>query len=112
MEELELRAIKEEIQAMLEVYVRGVRQYNPYSLSSLIIEKKWNGGRGSLALFRFYPDKKTILVNKELYNRFDEKHLREIIKILMADEWKIVYVYYGYPDYYNKSFNLNLKAVG
>lgn len=99
-------AVNQTIREKLEAYVAKVRQYKPYSLHSLIIEKTWNHGQGSLALFRFYPDKKEILMNKEVSNIYDERHLNKIIDLIGADDWRLRKAHYGYPDYYNKSFDV------
>lgn len=87
---------------------KGCRQYCITSWSSLVVEKVWNRGQGLLALFRFYPDKKIVLINSCLFNKSDSKHLLRIKKAIGADDWKELQAEYGYPDYYFKNFNLNL----
>lgn len=88
--------------------IGNYKQYRMDGWKSLIVSKVWNRGQGLLPLFRFYQDKKIILINSRLFNRFDEKHLSKIKKAIGAESWKEVNVEYGYPDYYFKSFNLNL----
>lgn len=84
------------------------RQYNSYSFNNNIVEKTFNNGNGSLSLFRFYENEKIILVNECLFNKSDERHLNEFVKINNMSDWTIKKVSYGYPDYYKNSFSLKL----
>lgn len=84
------------------------RQYNGYSFNNNIVEKTFNNGNGSLSLFRFYENEKTILINECLFNKSDERHLNEFLKIHNMSDWTIKKVSYGYPEYYTKSFSLKL----
>ena len=90
----------------LRKYVAKVNQYNPYSLSQLIIEKTFNEGMGSLALFRFYPDQKKVAINHALYNKYDAKHLDKILSVLGYQDFERVMCEYGYPEWYNHNFGL------
>lgn len=91
----------------LQMAVKGYRQYRIESRNGLIVSKVWNKGQGLLALFRFYPDKKIILINNRLFNKNDSKNLEKIKKAIGACDWMEQRAEYGYPDYYFKSFGLN-----
>lgn len=91
----------------LQMAVKGYRQYRIESRNGLIVSKVWNKGQGLLALFRFYPDKKIILINNRLFNKNDSKNLEKIKKAIEASDWMEQRAEYGYPDYYFKSFGLN-----
>ena len=91
----------------LQMAVKGYRQYRIESRNGLIVSKVWNKGQGLLALFRFYPDKKIILINNRLFNKNDSKNLEKIKKAIGAGDWMEQRAEYGYPDYYFKSFGLN-----
>ena len=91
----------------LQMAVKGYRQYRIESRNGLIVSKVWNKGQGLLALFRFYPDKKIILINNRLFNKSDSKNLEKIKKAIGAGDWMKQRAEYGYPDYYFKSFGLN-----
>lgn len=80
--------------------------YNPYSISWGIVEKTWNSGRGSLALFRFYEDKKIVLLNSCLANKADRRKLNNFLAENDMKDWKIVEKDYGYPSYYFSTFGL------
>lgn len=84
------------------------KQYNRYSQRYNIVEKTFNRGMGSLKLFRFYLDKKIVLINKCLFNKSDEKKLDEFLRLNNMSDWNKKFVSYGYPDYYTKSFGLSL----
>lgn len=87
-------------------YFFKFRQYNPYSASQGIVEKVWNNGNGSLALFRFYENEKIILVNECLCNKADKKHLNEFMEQNDMQAWNVVYKSYGYPEYYRHTFHM------
>ena len=91
----------------LQMAVKGYRQYRIESRNGLIVSKVWNKGQGLLALFRFYPDKKIILINNRLFNKNDSKNLQKIKKPIEAGDRMEQRAEYGYPDYYFKSFGLN-----
>lgn len=80
--------------------------YNPYSISRLIVEKTWNSGHGSLSLFRFYEDKKIVLLNSCLANKADRRKLNNFLAENDMKDWKIVEKDYGYPTYYFSTFGL------
>ena len=86
--------------------IAKISQYNAYSLSQLIIEKTFNNGMGSLALFRFYPGQKKVAINHSLYNKTDEKHLDRILSELGYQDFERVMCEYGYPEWYNHNFGL------
>lgn len=96
----------------LQMAVKGYRQYRIESRNGLIVSKVWNKGQGLLALFRFYPDKKIILINNRLFNKNDSKNLEKIKKAIGAVDWMEQRAEYGYPDYYFKSFGLNIIKDG
>lgn len=72
----------------------------------MIVEKTFNHGNGSLALFRFYEEKKIILINKTMVNKSDMKHLNNFIKENNMSDYQLVEKEYGYPEYYFKTFSL------
>lgn len=80
------------------------KPYRPYSISKNIIEKTFNRGMGSLALFKFDFEHKTIKINSALYNKADEKKLNKLIKDCGIEDWKQAREDYGYPSYYSHSF--------
>ena len=84
-------------------FCKGIRQYNIYSISRLIIEKSFNHGSGSLALFKILPEEKKIKVNTSLATKRDFLHLEGLQKALRTN-YDLQLVSYGYPDYYTKSF--------
>lgn len=84
------------------------KQYNSYSFDYNTVEKSWNNGNGSLDLIRFFVEDKIILINESLFNNADERHLNTFIERNSLKDWSIKKVSYGYPDYYTKSFSLNL----
>lgn len=88
--------------------IRRHRQYRIDSRKSLVVCKVWNRGQGLLALFKFYPDKRIVLINSCLFNKSDERNLIKIKKVIGAEDWEDKKVEYGYPDYYFKGFSLNL----
>ena len=92
--------------AALTKYVGKVAQYNPYSLSWLVVEKSFNHGMGSLALFRFYPEERKVAINHSLYNNSDKKHLDRILDVLGYQDFERVMCDYGYPAWYNHDFGL------
>lgn len=83
------------------------RQYMPFSASYNIVEKTFNRGMGSLALFRFYADKKIVLINQSIYNNSDKEKLDKFLNENNMNDWEKKFIYYGYPDYYFHSFGLN-----
>ena len=85
-------------------FIKGIRQYRNYSLAWLIVEKTFNHGNGSLALFRFIPKRKVIQVNSCLATKRDMNYLSELQKALSLENYEITYKAYSYPEYYYKSF--------
>lgn len=84
----------------------GVRQYRPSCTYKNGVEKTWNRGMGSLILFRFYFDRKIVLVNSALANKSDMKHLDSFLNELGCTDFEIRMKAYGYPTYYTSSFGL------
>ena len=82
------------------------RQYNAYSASYNIVEKTFNRGMGSLSLFRFYPDKKIVLINRSLANKSDCSKLNQFLNENNMNDWELRSIDYGYPDYFFHSFEL------
>ena len=103
-----LKAAKEYINKMLLSgrlfdFIKGIKQYNAYSVSSLICEKTFNNGNGSLALFKLLPEEKKIKVNSSLATK------RDIEKIKAFNEmeglnYELFFSSYSYPEYYSHSF--------
>ena len=97
---------KNEIIEKLNKLIGPIIQYKPYSISQLIVEKVFNNGNGSLALFRLYPNEKKVAINKSLYNKSDERHLEKILDSLGFQDFERVMCHYGYPEWYNRNFGL------
>lgn len=91
-------------------WIKSVRQYRAHDYRSDIVCKVWNRGMGRLDLFRFYPEKKIVLVNSAICNRADERHLDAFLRTFGMQDYKRKRVNYGYPVYYNHSFGLHLAA--
>lgn len=91
---------------LLSQFVRTNRNYRGYDLSHNIVEKVFNRGCGSLGLFRFYPDKKIIVINKLLYNKSDERKLNEFCRDTHIEDWQRVFTSLGYPEWYTKRLHL------
>ena len=87
----------------LAVFIKGIKKYRPYSLANLTVEKTFNNGNGSLALFRLLPKEKKIKVNSSLATKSDFQKLADLQKYLGINFEVIKYNYY-YPEYYNHSF--------
>lgn len=97
---------KNKIKDVLYKFVKKIAQYNAYSIYNLIIEKTFNNGMGSLALFRFYPDQKKVAINKSIFRESDKKHLDKILSELGFSDFERVLCNYGYPQWYNHDFGL------
>ena len=95
----------ENLKEKLNEFVRRYRNYNPYSLHQNIVEKTWNNGMGSLALFRFYPERELIVINESLCNKIDRTRLDEFCEQNGMKSWKRAVKMYAYPDYYFKAFS-------
>lgn len=83
---------------------KDIKQYKPYSVSSLIIEKSFNHGAGSLALFKILPEEKKIKVNSSLATKRDMEYIKSLQKSLRLEKYELTYKSYYYPEYYNNSF--------
>ena len=90
----------------LKKFVASNRNYNPYSLSRNIVEKTFNRGMGSLALLRFYEEEKTIVINKSLFSKSDERKLREFCRDCHIEDWVWKYDSLYYPDYYFRTLSI------
>lgn len=91
---------------LLAKFVKKNRMYNPYSISWNTVEKTWNNGNGSLALFRFYPEKNVVLINSCLANKADRRKLDNFLAENGMQNWSKIDKDYGYPDYYFCSFKI------
>lgn len=92
----------------IKKFIYQYRQYRGHDVSSYVVEKLWNRGNGRIELFRFYEDKKIILINASFYNKADERHLSEFINENGLSDYRIEKVEYTYPDFYRRSFGLSL----
>ncbi len=91
----------------LEEFVKTNRNYRPYSISRNIVEKVWNNGMGSIALFRFYPEQKTVLINSLFANKCDLRKLTEFCRDCGITDWAWKAADFGYPAYYFNTFSLS-----
>lgn len=90
----------------VNLFIKFHKQYRKDDINPLVVCKLWNKGMGRMPLIRFYPEKEIILVNKCLFNKFDEKHLTKFIEAQNIQGWTIVYKEYGYMDTIKHSFAL------
>lgn len=95
----------------IKAWIKAVRQYKAHDYRNDVVCKVWNRGMGRLALFRFYPDRKVVLINRAICNKCDHEHLNAFLLAYGMGDWERVAVDYGYPTYYNHSFGLHLKAA-
>ncbi len=103
-----LKAAKEYINNLLLSdlllnFSKGKRQYNNYSVSSLIMEKTFNHGNGSLALFKLLPEEKKIKVNSSLATKKDIERIKDF-NSKYGLNYDLFFYNYSYPEYYNHSF--------
>lgn len=98
----------ENLKKNLRAFIDGVKQYYLHDSNPLIIEKTFNRGMGRLSLCRFYPEKEVVLINHTICNNSDVKKITEFCRDNNINDWQWIVVGYGYPDYYTKSFSLNL----
>ena len=92
---------------MLSQFVKTNKNYRGYDLRLNIVDKVWNHGMGSINLFRFYADRKIIVINRTFFNKWDERKLKEFCRDFHLEEWKWRFSHLGYPDYYTKNLSLN-----
>lgn len=90
----------------LQQLVSASKNYRGYDLHLNIVSKVFNNGAGALALFRFFPEQKVIVINRLLATERDEKNLRSFCQ-QQGIEYKLLYMELGYPDYYFKTLNIN-----
>lgn len=91
----------------IKSFIKTNRNYRSDMCSSLIVEKVWNHGMGSLDLFRFYENEKTIVINRCLFNKSDERKLREFCRDCHIEDWAWKFDSLGYPDYYFRTLSLS-----
>lgn len=73
------------------------------------MNKIWNRGMGSLAVWRIDTERKRILINQCMYNSSDARHLKGLIEnVPELKEYEVLGCSYGYPTYYNHSFGYSL----
>jgi len=96
---------------MLLQFVKTNKNYRGYDLRLNIVDKVWNHGSGSINLFRFYADKKIIVINRTFFNKWDERKLKEFCRDFHLENWKWRFSHLGYPDYYTKNLSL-LPVMG
>lgn len=85
---------------------RRCANYRGYNTPLGIVEKVFNCGHGSLALFGFKEDvdEKTIIINSTLATERDRERLNKFIKEEKLQDWVIREKEYGYPEYYKHNF--------
>lgn len=89
-------------------FVKSNRNYRGYDLHLGIIDKVFNNGNGSLNLFRFYQEKKIIVINKTIYNKSDERKLKEFCRDCHIEDWQWKFASLSYPDYYFHKLSISL----
>lgn len=100
------------LESVLTQFVAGIRNYRPHSVERGIVQKVWNHGHGSLALFRVYPRKHVIVVNYSLFNLSDAPKLAHLINELEKAyprsfrKWNVFRASLGYPEYYNHELSI------
>lgn len=92
---------------LLYAAIEHYKQYRILTKDSLIVSKILNKNQGALALFRFYPNRKIILVNTFLFNKIDSLNLLKIKKTIGANNWMEIKVNYDYSKKYFEEFKLN-----
>lgn len=92
---------------LLEKFVKSSRNYRPYGLHMGIIEKSFNGGAGAIELFRFYFEKKTIVINSLFFTKSDERKLNEFCEENGMQNWRRKKVSLGYPSWYFHHLSIN-----
>lgn len=80
-----------------EALVRKNRKYVKHSLSRGIVEKTFNNGMGSLALYRFSGGNK-VVANTVVEKKADRSRL-----LALFPGSDIIEVELGYPEYYLKT---------
>ena len=95
--------MKEKLEKFVEKYSKV---YKPYSLFLNIVEKVFNNGTGAISLFRFYADKKIVLINEKFYTKGDKKKLSAFLAENEMSDWTLKFKSYGYPDWYTKTFSV------
>lgn len=98
----------EDLKQNIKAFINHVKQYRFHDSNGLTICKIWNYGMGSLSLVRFFPKENVVLINSALFNNSDRKKLHEFCRDNHIEDWEWKQAYYGYPIYYNNSFNLKL----
>lgn len=100
------------LESVLTQFVAGIRNYRPHSVERGIVQKVWNHGHGSIALFRVYQKKRVIVVNSAFFNMSDIPKLANLIVALETaypatfHKWKTRSVSLGYPEYYNHELSI------
>ena len=89
----------------LQQLVNASKNYRGYDLHQNTVSKVFNNGNGALALFRFFPEQKVIVINRLLATKRDEQTLREFCQQQGID-YQLRYMELGYPDYYFNTLNL------
>lgn len=100
---------KEELKNNIREWCFSVRNYNSYSVYIMNVEKTFNGGRGSIELFHFDFEAKTIVVNVSVYTRADAYKLREFIKSNHLENWKVIGGKYDPWPCPHRVWSLNVK---
>ena len=62
---------------IISKWIWSNRNYRHHDSNGLIVKKVFNHGMGALDLLRFYPEEKTIVINRVLFKSGDERKLRE-----------------------------------
>lgn len=100
---------KEELKNSIYNWCFSVRNYNAFSADRMTVEKSWNRGLGSLQLFHFDFEAKTVVVNVWMYNKSDARKLREFMRDNHLENWKVIGGEYDVYPCENRVWELNVK---
>ena len=92
---------------IISKWIWSNRNYRHHDSNGLIVKKVFNHGMGALDLLRFYPEEKTIVINRVLFKPCDERKLREFCRDCGMESWRWLYDSLGYPDWYRRGLSLH-----
>lgn len=92
----------------LRQFAQSNRNYRGYDLHLNIIDKVFAHGCGCLNLFRFYPDKKVIVINRTVYTKADGKKLSEFCRDNHIRHWQWKFATLAYPNWYASKLSISM----
>ena len=92
---------------IISKWIWSNRNYRHNDSNGLIVKKVFNHGMGALDLLRFYPEEKTIVINRALFKSGDERKLREFCRDCHIEDWAWKFDSLYYPDYYFRTLSLS-----